>query len=143
MTQSTPDAIASRKGGRWVACISAHGEVVGKDRRGAAEHDDAPALVVGGDEQPAPERALERLEEPEESCGALEVPPVENESRGACVFEETDVLVTERRPRQAEHQSLAEEVLEVGHTVIVIPPCHSADTPRSDIGSNPLNSRAR
>jgi len=118
-------------------------EVVGKDRRGAAEHDDAPALVVGGDEQPAPERALERLEEPEESCGALEVPPVENESRGACVFEETDVLVTERRPRQAEHQSLAEEVLEVGHTVIVIPPCHSADTPRSDIGSNPLNFRAR
>ncbi len=74
-------------------------EVVRKNRRGAAEHDDASALVVGGDEQPPPQRALEGANKAEESRGAVKVPPVDDEARGARLLEEADILVTERRPR--------------------------------------------
>src|SRR2546421_41021 len=98
--------------------VTLAGEVLGA-RREAAEHADAPAFVVGGDEQPPTQRALESLEEAEESRGALEVPPVEDEARRARVLEETDILVTKCRSRQAEHQALADEVLEVCHVRIV------------------------
>src|SRR5262245_50180578 len=37
-------------------------EVVGKDRRGPAQHDDATALVIGGHEKPAAEPRLEVLQ---------------------------------------------------------------------------------
>ncbi len=54
------DALAIRE--RFVA-RRPHREVVGEDRRPLSEHDDAAALVVGGDEQAAIERRLEIFQE--------------------------------------------------------------------------------
>src|SRR5712691_551541 len=89
------------------------GEVVGKDRRAAAEHHDPATLVIGGDEQPPAQRALESREERLELLGALEVPPIQDETGGARVAKEPDVFVAQQRPGQADHQPLADEILEV------------------------------
>ena len=40
-----------------------HRQIVGKDRRPLAEHDDAAALVIRGDEQPATESRFEVVQE--------------------------------------------------------------------------------
>src|SRR5205814_589263 len=96
-----------------------HREVVGEDRRAAAQHDDPPALVVRRDEEPPTERRLEGAEETPELVSALEVAAVENEAAGARLAEEAHVLVAEGGPGQANHQLLADEVLEIGHVAIV------------------------
>ena len=89
------------------------GEVVGEDRDTRAEHDDAPALVVGGDEQSAPERALEAGQHGVKSLGALEVAPVEDEAAGAGFLEEAEIGIRDVRPGQAEHEPPPDHRFEV------------------------------
>ncbi len=96
-----------------------HREVVGKDRRPLAEHHDAAALVIGGDEQTALERRLEILEEPHVLLRRLEVAPIQDEPGGARLAEELDVGVRELRSRETKHQTLADEAFEVGHRTII------------------------
>src|ERR1700741_181047 len=97
----------------------AHGEVVGKDRRAAAEHHDAAALVIGGDDQLPAQRGLELVQQTNVLVGGLEVPPVEDESAGAGFAEESDIVVDQLGSAEPEHKALADEVFEVGHNAII------------------------
>ena len=94
-------------------------EVVGEDRDAASEHDHAPALVVGRHEEPPAERRLEAGEQVEEPGRAVEVAAVEDQAGSARVAEEADVLLPERRPGQADHEALADEVLDFRHPTIL------------------------
>jgi hypothetical protein len=94
----------------------AHRQVVGKDRGAGAEHHDAPALVIGGHEQTAPECALERIEQRGQRSGALEVAAVEDEAGRPRVAEHAHVGVRERRSAEPDHEPFADEVLD-GHAV--------------------------
>ena len=109
---------ALAKGERLVAG-GPHREVVGENRRRLAEHDDAAALVIGGDEQATAESRLEIVQQPAVLLRRLEVPPIQDEPGGARVAEEADVRVGELRPGQAKHQALADQVLEIGHSAII------------------------
>ena len=96
-----------------------HREVVGKDRRPLAEHHDAAALVIGGDEQAAVERGLEIFQELRVLLGRFEVSPVQNEPGRARLTEEFDVGIRELRAGETEHQPLADEAFEVDHRTII------------------------
>ena len=97
----------------------AGGQVVGEDRRGATQHHDAAALVIGGDEEPSAQRGLELGQQVKVLLGGLEVPPIEDEPAGAGLAEEADVFVGELGSAEPEHEPLADEVLEVGHNAII------------------------
>src|SRR5262245_11703026 len=62
-------------------------EVVGKDRRGPAQHDDPTALVIGGYEDPASERRLQLLQELAVLLRRFEIAPVQDQPSGAGVAE--------------------------------------------------------
>src|SRR5262249_21035144 len=80
---------------------------------------DAAALVIRRDEEPPPERRLEPSEHHRELLGRLEIAPIEDESGGPRVAEETHVLIAQRRARKSDHQSFADEVCEVAHIAIL------------------------
>src|SRR6185295_1680902 len=71
----------------------ARGEVVGEDGDALVQHDDAAALVVGGDEEPAPESVLEAGDEAQEALGRLEVAPVEHQPARVDVAQVAQVVV--------------------------------------------------
>ena len=93
----------------------ADGEIVGKDRGAPAKHDHPAPLVIGGHEQPPAERGFEATEQVQELRGALEVAAIEDEAAGARLPEQANVGLGEGRPAQADHQPLADEILEVRH----------------------------
>ena len=69
------------------------GEVVREDGDAAVEHDDAAALVIRGDQEPAPEPLLEPRDEAQEALGRLEVTPVEHQPARVDVAQEAQVVV--------------------------------------------------
>src|SRR5262245_26940399 len=94
-------------------------EVVGEDRRGPAQHDDATALVIGGHEKSASERRLELLQEPAVLIRRFEVAPVQDQSCGAGVAEQPDVCIGEPGAGQSEYQLFADEGLKIAHNEII------------------------
>ena len=90
----------------------ARGEVVGEDRHAGAEHDDAAALVVGRDQEPPAERALELREHGGQSLGALEVAAIQDESARPGLLEEAEIGIGDVRPAHAEHELPADHLLE-------------------------------
>src|SRR6185503_4210063 len=120
-------------------------EVVRKDRHALTQHDDPSALVIGRDEKPPAERALQPCQHVEQLRRRAEVPPVEDEARRARVAEQSDVGVTERWTGEADHQALADEVLDVHWAILscrsAVPclsglfpwmTCHASDCPGGD-----------
>ena len=63
---------------------------------------------------PSPQCGLEAVDETREALRRLEVPAIENEPARLSLPEETDVLVRQVRPRQAEHEPPSHQRLE-GH----------------------------
>src|SRR5712691_4741433 len=98
----------------------ADGEVVGKDRDAAPQHHDAATFVVCRDEQTASQCRFEIAEELQELGGRLEIAPVENEAGRTRVAKEAHVFVAQCRAEKPDHESLANEVFEVTHTVILL-----------------------
>src|SRR5262249_13786417 len=90
----------------------ARGEIVREDGDLAAEHDDAPALVVGGDQEPPAERVLEARQQARQALRRLEVSPVQHDPRGLRVAKEPDVGLGEIGSGQPEHEATADESLE-------------------------------
>ena len=94
-------------------------EVIGKDRRGSAKHDDASTLVIRGDEQAPAQSRFEILEELAVLLRRLEIAPVQDEPCGPGVTEEADVRIGELGAGQPEYQLLSDEGLEIGHNAII------------------------
>jgi hypothetical protein len=101
--------------GEGLVAHGADGQVVGKDRRAPAQHDDAATLVVGRHQQAPAQRGLQALHQAPQPVRRLEVPAVENQPAGPRVAEEPDVLVAQVRAGQPDHQSLADQILERRH----------------------------
>src|SRR5712691_10819203 len=90
----------------------ARGEIVGEDRDLAAKHDDAPALMVGGDQESPAERILEARKQACQTLRCLEVSPVQHDPGGLRLAEEPDVGLGEIGSGQPEHEATADESLE-------------------------------
>src|SRR5262245_9339451 len=83
----------------------AYRQIVREDRDGAAQHDDASALVIRGDEKPPAESLLEAGQEARETLGRLEVAPVEHDARRLRVAEQANVGLGQVGPREPEHET--------------------------------------
>ena len=96
------------------------GKVVGKDGDGASQHDDSPAFVIGGDEDPAPHRLFEADQEFREACRCLEVAPVQHDARCLCLAKQPHVIVGQVRPGQPEHEPASHHSVETHPALPVI-----------------------
>src|SRR4029453_9082390 len=88
-------------------------EIVGKDRRALAEHDDAAALVIGRDKQTATERRFEVVQQLGVLLRRFEVSAVQDEPGGTGLAKQGDIGIGQLGAGEAEHELLADEGLEV------------------------------